>query len=157
MTTMLAFSILSIVQSGLIEPANHVPQIEKATFTISLDAKPTAKGTYTGVAKATFPEEWHGYTNPPADKYDTPVTLKIATKGVSFVKVTYPKGNAKVGEKPVYSGTIEIKFEFKSSKPLAPKSKLNFELGYQMCNDSTCIPPTTAKATIELPAKGVKA
>ena len=155
-TALMFAAVLAPAQGGLLSSSNQVRKVEKAKLVLSLNQAPSKTGIFSGTAKVTFPKGWHGSTNPPADKYDTPLTLTVGTQGYTMSKVTYPKGNSKVGKKPVYSGEIEIKFELKPSKIAPPTTAIEFALKYQMCSETTCIPPTTINATVKLGPKDVK-
>ena len=84
------------------------------------------------------------------------MTLTSTTKGFTLGKITYPKGKlitAFGNESLVYTGDVKIPFEGKIGKTLKPEKgvyKLNFEIAYQICNESTCKPPSSVKATINV-------
>jgi len=108
-----------------------------------------------GKAMVRFGEGWHGYQNPPTDSYQNPVTLKLDTKGFKLSKVVYPKGVMKdFGGTPtaVYEGEITINFEFVAPKKVG-KHALKFSVDYQQCNDSTCLPPSSATVNMNLVVK----
>lgn len=117
------------------------------TAKLSLPAKATAGTLVKGKLILTFSDGWHGYQNPPLDPYQNPVTLSLTNKGMKLKKISYPVGVVKevAGAKAaVYEGEIEIPFEFIA--PAKPgKLDLAFNLAYQQCNDSTCMPPGALK------------
>lgn len=104
-----------------------------------------------GVATVTFAPGLHGYQNPPSQDYMIPVTLASRTEGVPLRSVTYPRGVVKMAggeEAAVYSGTIQIRFEF--TAPSTPGEKeLVLDLGYQQCTDENCYPPENARTTLK--------
>lgn len=108
-----------------------------------------------GKAMVRFGEGWHGYQNPPSDPYQNPVTLKLDTKGLKLSKVTYPKGvMMDFGGTPtaVYEGEITILFEMVAPKKVGD-TPLTFSVNYQQCNESTCLPPSSAQIKVTLAVK----
>lgn len=138
---------ISVVGLVALAFAQEVP---KASLSLPTKAKPGA--VIHGVATITFAEGWHGYQNPPLDKYQNPVTLTLATKGWKLQKVSYPKGvimEMAGSQAAVYEGTVKVPFELVAPKK-AGKATLVFDVSYQQCNDSTCLPPSSlqVRATI---------
>lgn len=129
----------------------NVP-VAKAT----MDAKTVKAGQLAkGKIKLTFAEGWHAYQNPPMNDYEIAVKIESETKDVK-VKVTYPKGHVKelMGVKTaVYEGEVEFPFEFTAAKKPGDY-KVKLKIGYQQCDDSSCLPP--GKITLEIPVKVVK-
>jgi DsbC/DsbD-like thiol-disulfide interchange protein len=134
------------------------PQAEPARVEVKMPVKVGAPGsTLKGKMIVTFAPGWHGYQNPPTNDYEIP--LKIETKAPGFVlKVNYPKGEMKefAGSKTaMYEGTVELPFVLKlPKKPGAVGIK--FDVIYQQCNSSSCLPPeslfVTERLTIKKPA-----
>ncbi|MBX3119087.1 MAG: hypothetical protein KF784_08485 [Fimbriimonadaceae bacterium] len=126
------------------------------TAKATMDAKTTKAGAVAkGKVVLTFAEGWHGYQNPPMGEYEIPVKVESATKDVK-IKVTYPKGIVKDlmgATTAVYEGSVDIPFEFTTSKKPGDY-KVKIKISYQQCNDSSCLPP--GSITLEVPVKVVK-
>lgn len=131
--------------------------IAAALMTALIDEKPTVKvevkgakdGVVTGTVTVGLPKGWHAYQNPPKSEYENPLTVTSKTKGLKLTKVVYPKGHlvtAFGNESLVYEGTVKVTFTGKVDKALKldkGEYKAELDLGYQLCNDSTCIPPAS--------------
>lgn len=117
-------------------------------------------GKVTGKVTVTIPDGWHGYQNPPASEYENPIKLSSKTKGFTFTKISYPKGEDYVSsgnKSKVYFNSVVIPFEAKSDSKLKPTKGqyvVKFAVDYQLCSDRSCIPPDTA--TFELSWKASK-
>ncbi len=127
----------------------RAPVLEfKATVT------PDKDGAVKGTLSVKIPDGWHAYQNPPKSEFENPVTLTTKTKKFKLTKVTYPKGEAKMSsgnESLVYEGTIKIDFVGAFEKGVKPGKngyEVALDFAYQLCDDSTCIPPTSS--TIKL-------
>lgn len=115
----------------------------------STTAKPNSevKGTVT----VTIPSGYHCYQNPPTKDYMIPLKVSATDKKTVLKKVTYPKGKMGpvAGEQAAtYEGKVTIPVVFKVGK--AGKATLSVKVDYQMCDDSSCLPPSslTAKADV---------
>ena len=136
-------------------------QAEKPVATIKLDAKTATVGqAVKGTLTLTLPEGQHGYQNPPADKFENPITLKVAGAGFRLGKVEYPKGRELTmtgAEKPsrVYEGTIKVPFTLVPTKTMPKAGAVSFTVDYQLCTMSNCYPPGTLalKAPLKVAAK----
>ena len=127
-----------------------VPQLK---FNIESAKKDTVKGTVT----VTIPAGWHAYQNPPKSEFENPLKFETTTKGFTMAKINYPKGVAMKSagvDSLVYEGSVKIPFEGKLAKTVKPGKngmvELLFTVSYQFCNDSTCIPPSTLKAKVNI-------
>jgi hypothetical protein len=115
-----------------------------------VSATPGKDGLVTGTLTVKIPEGWHAYQNPPKSEYENPVTLTSKTKKFKLTKVTYPKGIAMMSsgsDSLVYEGSIKIDFAGsfeKGSKPGKNGYEAVLDFGYQLCDASTCIPPTSS-------------
>lgn len=121
------------------------------------DNTPTAKVTISSIKKdvvtgsvtVKLPEGWHAYQNPPKSEYENPLTFSTKTKGLKLTKISYPAGKAMKSsgnESLVYEGEVKVPFTGKIDKALKPAKgayTFEFEVAYQICNDSTCLPPST--------------
>jgi DsbC/DsbD-like thiol-disulfide interchange protein len=129
---------------------------------IQAQAKPTiglkiiagTKAQVQGTLNFTIPSGWHAYQNPPKSQFENPLQMTITTKGAKLASVSYPKGK-EMGESLVYEGTVSIPFTVSvpsSVKPVRGTYSINAEVSYQLCNESTCIPPqsTTLKINWKL-------
>lgn len=115
--------------------------------------KDVVKGTFS----ITVPSGWHAYQNPPKSEFENPLKVEAVTKGLKLTKVSYPKGiemKSSGMDSLVYQGEVVIPFEGKFDKTIKPgkngMTKFEFKVSYQFCNDSTCIPPSTLNARVEL-------
>ncbi|MBS1725834.1 MAG: hypothetical protein JST51_03880 [Armatimonadetes bacterium] len=121
-------------------------------FKVESFKKDVVKGTVT----VSIPQGWHAYQNPPKDEYENPLTLTAKTKGFKLAKITYPKGEPMTSfgtDTLVYQGDVKIPFEGKIEKALQPKKgvySVDFDISYQICNESTCKPPSSVKATLNI-------
>ena len=130
--------------------------LQDATPTVKFTVDSIKKDVVKGSVLVSLPNDWHAYQNPPKSEFENPLTLTSTTKGFTLGKITYPKGKlitAFGNESLVYTGDVKIPFEGKIGKTLKPEKgvyKLNFEIAYQICNESTCKPPSSVKATINV-------
>lgn len=112
------------------------------------------KDVVTGSVSVHLPEGWHAYQNPPKSEYENPLTFSAKTKGLKLTKISYPAGKAMTSsgnESLVYEGEVKIPFTGKIDKALKPVKgaySFEFEIAYQICNDSTCLPPSTLKTKV---------
>jgi DsbC/DsbD-like thiol-disulfide interchange protein len=142
-----------------------ITSIATAFFIIAAqDAVPTlkfniesAKGDVVkGSLTVSIPSGWHAYQNPPKSEFENPLKFESKTKGFTLSKVSYPAGTAMKSsgmDSLVYFGDVKIPFEGKIAKTLKPKNGMygfDFLISYQFCNDSTCIPPSTLKAKLNV-------
>ena len=107
--------------------------------------------------KANISDEWHINSNKPHEDFLIPSKLTIdSTKGFTLTKIVYPKSQdvkLSFSDNPlsVWEGEIYLGGIVEASKDLAPgKYFLPVEFEYQSCNNQTCLPPTTAKDTLEV-------
>ncbi len=131
-------SILTAIAFATFAAAQQAP-----TYKLNLPAKVAPGAVFKGSVTVTFEEGWHGYQNPPTDSYQNPIVLSMKAKYLKFKKVSYPEGVLKefAGAKTaVYEGVITIPFEILAPKRLG-KLDMAFTLNFQLCNDSTCLPP----------------
>ena len=131
------------------EPA---PPSEPARVEVKLASKKSAPGgTIKGNVTVTFAPGWHGYQNPPTHEFEIPLKVSTSTKGVSL-KATYPKGVMKEfsGEMTaMYEGAVGIPVVLTMPKKRGEVS-IVFDVGYQQCNSSSCLPPEKASASVKV-------
>jgi DsbC/DsbD-like thiol-disulfide interchange protein len=102
---------------------------------------------------------WHIYANPavPEDLKPTTLTL-VPGQDAELVKVTYPKGEAKVlassGEAKVsvYEGDVSLSARVKLGPSLQAQD-LKFQLRYQACDDRACLAPATLSVSVSSDAE----
>ncbi len=121
-------------------------------FNIESAKKDVIKGNVT----ITIPEGWHAYQNPPKSEFENPLKVEGTTKGFT-AKFVYPKGEAMKSsgmDSLVYVGKVKIPFEGKIAKTIKPQKNgmyhFEFKISYQFCNDSTCIPPSSLNAKVNV-------
>ena len=116
----------------------------------ALKAKPGASVKAT--ARVTIPDGWHAYQNPPKSQYQNPLKLSLGKTAAKASAFSYPKGKPEVfaGEETlVYEGRQTV--TFRVTVPKTAKSgalKVPVVVAYQLCNDKTCLPPSTMDATL---------
>ena len=126
--------------------------VPKLRFKIESAKSDTVKGSLT----VSIPTGWHGYQNPPKSEFENPLKFESTTKGFTLTKVSYPAGKAMKSsgmDSLVYEGDVVIPFEGKIDKTLKPKNGMvgvDFKISYQFCDASTCIPPSTLKAKLNI-------
>lgn len=125
------------------------------TATLKFDKASVAPG---GTVKATltvkFAAGLHGYQNPPANKDEIPISVKVLESGFKLVKAQYPKGvDLKIAgldeTSKVYEGTIVIPLEIKASAK-AKTYNVAVQLDYQQCTETSCYPPDKVVAKAKL-------
>lgn len=104
--------------------------------------------------KATLPEGWHAYQNPPSDEYQNPLEVMIVGKGLPAFKVSYPKGEDYLDQNTskkikVYMGTVTMQATNKA-RLKAGTFNANVTLRYQLCNETTCLPPKSISKTAKI-------
>lgn len=106
--------------------------------------------------KMSIKSEWHINSDKPHDAALIPTLVVAKGKSISLVSVEYPESrDVKVGfsDEPlaVYEGQNQIKLVLQvSDKAAAGKETVQIEVNYQACNNQSCMPPTSAKATLEV-------
>lgn len=141
--------MVMVLTSALAVAMLQAPKLE-----IGVTSKVGKGGVVTGSVSVKIPDGWHAYQNPPKSEFENPLTLTSKTKGFKLTKVVYPKGIAAQSsgmDSLIYEGTIKISFEGKAEKSLKPVKgafSADLEIGYQLCDASTCIPPTSAMAKL---------
>ena len=109
---------------------------------------------------------FHVNAHEPSEEYliPTKVTADLPA-GVLLVETTYPRGVMRAfrfSKTPlrVYEGafTIRMKLRAEGSAPLGPQ-KIGLTVGYQACNQDSCLPPTKLplSAGLEIAAAGTPA
>ncbi len=133
-----------VLGASLVQTAKP-PVKPVVTFAAPASVKPGA--TVAATAKVAIPEGWHAYQNPPKSEFENPLVLRFPEKPSPFrlSGVRYPKGVAKTVAGVatiVYEGTVPIAFRISVPKAAKPgKATVPMTLAYQLCSDSTCLPP----------------
>ena len=131
------------------------PSAEPARVELKLPVKVGAPGALLkGKVLVTFAPGWHGYQNPPTREYEIPLKIETKAKGVAL-KVQYPKGEMKDfagAQTAMYEGTVEVPFTLTLPKTAGVVS-VKFDVNYQQCNSSTCLPPESLTVTEKLTVK----
>ena len=144
--SLLALSALTCASYA--QEGNVAPKVEfKLDKTVVAANKPV-----TGTVTITFATGLHGYQNPPADKFQIPITIKLKSGATKLVKVVYPKGipmKMEGDEKPsmVYEGTIKIPVTIQSG---TKSGAVVITFNYQQCTSSNCFPPSAVEAKTNL-------
>lgn len=114
--------------------------------------EPAPDGSVRVVASVKVAAGYHVNAHRPNEEFLIPTVLSLQSSGVTFDEPTYPAPQEKkfsfAGDKPllVYDGTFEIAA---AGRP-APTQAVELSLRYQACDDERCLPPATARATIEV-------
>lgn len=143
--------LLSIVVAAFAACLGAAQENVSPKATLSLPAWAKAGKPVTATIVLTFAEGLHAYQNPPSTPDLMPVAVSLKSKGLKVKSVKYPAGIMEkvAGEdKPVgvYRGTIKIPVTVILGKA-AGKTRLQFDISYQQCNDSACFPPGDVQLT----------
>ncbi len=122
------------------------------TASVSLPKLVAPHAAFEAKLTVTFASGLHGYQNPPSDKFNIPVTVKLLKGDAKVQSIKYPRGTdlAMAGEaKPtrVYSGTIVIPVRLVAG---SKSGDLVMAVDYQQCTSSNCFPPASVQAKAAL-------
>jgi thiol:disulfide interchange protein DsbD len=100
---------------------------------------------------------FHINAHEPSEEYLIPTKVMAdLPPGLALVETTYPRGVMRAfrfSKTPlrVYEGsfTVKMKLRTEASAPLGVK-KLGLTVGYQACNQDSCLPPTKIPVTADL-------
>ncbi len=152
----IAVFVFAILTTNLFAQFGASNDILKVKAFKSLD-KVTPKGEFKIALKVNINEPWHINSNKPYDEFLIPSKLTIDdTTNFLVQKVSYPKAHdikLSFSEKPlsVWQGENYIGALVKTSNNLKPGNyKLVVTLNYQACNNSSCMPPSTAQDTLDI-------
>lgn len=95
---------------------------------------------------------WHLNANDPDRPYLIPTTLEITPPtGTTVETIRYPE--AVVHSLAFAAGTVlrlyEGTFVIRATTSGQPPTRFDAQLGFQACNDETCLPPTTLAVPYE--------
>ena len=100
---------------------------------------------------------FHVNAHEPSEEYLIPTKVMAdLPPGISLVETTYPRGVMRgfrfsKTQLRVYEGsfTVKMKLRASASAPLGAK-KIGLTIGYQACNQDSCLPPTKIPVTADL-------
>lgn len=146
---------------GALVLAAPAPAAEpKVRLTIKPATDVVARGSELAVTvEAVIASGWHINGHQPTEKFLVPTTLTLQLPdGVSANAVDYPAAERKrfafAGdlELLVYEGTVSMRTTVRVPAAFAGEElTLDAALRYQACDDTTCLPPTSVRATASLP------
>jgi DsbC/DsbD-like thiol-disulfide interchange protein len=140
-----------MILSSMIAVMAMAPQ---ATPNLKISFKSATSKVVSGVVEVSLPEGWHAYQNPPKSEYETPLKVESKTKGFKLTSVMYPKGipiTSSGSETLAYEGVVVVPFKAEIAKTLKPKAgkyEATLNVSFQICNDSSCMPPSSATAKL---------
>jgi len=109
-------------------------------------------------AVVTIDPAWHVNSRHPTFEYLIPTELEVEPPaGWPAAEVSYPAGTMQTfsfADQPlsVYEGTTVLQVALRvPDGATGDRATVRAVLRYQACDDRSCLPPTTAEATIELP------
>jgi thioredoxin:protein disulfide reductase len=149
------FSLLSI--SAAMPQSGIDKQYASMKSYLSSD-KVHAGSTIKLAVKTTVEKGWHINSNKPKDDFLIATELTAASdKNIaSLTSVTYPKAQEiklAISDKPVsvFEGELFIQGTIKINDSAQPSEyTIVVNLGYQSCNNATCMPPKDVKDTIHI-------
>ncbi len=134
-----------------------------ANAKVTLELEPSepvaARGSLFGVeAIASIADGWHVHSNTPPEPYLIPTELSLTVPaGFAAVEVFYPPAEKRsFAFAPglvlsVYEGRLGISAAVQIPADYAGSSlSITANLRYQACNDTTCLPPATVAATLQV-------
>jgi len=115
------------------------------------------KNNFTILININIKEGWHINSNKPLDEYLTPTSVMLKdSSGIKISGIEYPpelisKLQFSDSELSLYEGNVSIKVNIEVEESfLKNKSKTEFELQYQSCNNQTCLFPVIKTITVPL-------
>jgi len=128
------------------------PQAKDDVVTVKvLPAAETVKAgqTVSVTLEVSIRAPYHIQSDQPSEDYLIATTVDLKTPaGVTFERIKLPKGEMRklsLSENPlsIYEGTIKITFDAKVAADFAgTEFAIEGSLGYQACDDTSCLPPT---------------
>jgi thioredoxin:protein disulfide reductase len=114
------------------------------------------------VLELTIRPPYHINADQPTEDYLIATTVEFATvPGAAFGKITFPPAELRrfsFSEKPlaVYSGTVKITAELTLAADFKGNEvPISGTVGYQACNDESCLPPAEAEFSQNVPVETV--
>ena len=159
---LLAIATVGITASGQDDARAMAATIVQPQAYVSLQPVPRVHSFEIALV-AKISSGFHVNAHEPSEEYLIPTKVTADLPGgVSLVETDYPRGVMRAfrfSKTPlrVYEGsfTIRMKLRVGSSAPLGPQ-KLGLTVGYQACNQDSCLPPTKVPVTanVEIAAVG---
>lgn len=146
----------------LIAQASWAGAPGKVSLRLELDRPDVAPGSEAGIeVLAEIEPGWHINSNNPKEKFLIPTEVEIkAPEGVAIEALNYPPPDAHRfafapdKELLVYEGKVGITSALSVPEDFAGNSiPIEAEMEYQACNETTCLPPTSTRATLIVPVK----
>ncbi len=132
-------------------------EIVSAKAYLSVNHLP-AGGTARVAVVLTIQDKWHINTNPARPDFLIPTELKVASRQkTALAQVHYPKGvqfRMEGIDEPisVYEKQVVLVGMLQVPKSAAGKTEeIDLIIGYQACNDKTCLPPTGLTMRLQVP------
>jgi thiol:disulfide interchange protein DsbD len=161
---MLAFSAVRYLQAalivGMLAGAAAAHGADKVSLQLELDREALARGAQSGLeAFAIIERGWHINAHKPNEPFLIPTELTFSVPaGVDIESPNYPRADRRTfafapgKELLVYEGKVGITTAVAVPADF-PHASVRIEavLRYQACNDTTCLPPATAKTELVLP------
>jgi thioredoxin:protein disulfide reductase len=131
----------------------------KVALELAPDAPAVPRGGALGIeAVATIARGWHINASKPNQPFLVPTVLTLAMPpGVTADAITYPRPDKKTfafaggSELLVYEGKLGMTTALRVPADFqGDRLAVTAALRYQACDDTTCLPPATATATLEL-------
>jgi len=160
---LLAIATLGITASGQEDARAMTATIVQPQAYVSLQPVPRVHSFEIAVVAKISPG-FHVNAHEPSEEYliPTKVTTELPA-GIFVVETTYPRGVMRAfrfSKTPlrVYEGsfTIRMKLRADGSAPLGTQ-KIGLTVGYQACNQDSCLPPTKVPLTANLQIAAVGA
>ncbi|MCC6402669.1 MAG: thioredoxin family protein [Fimbriimonadaceae bacterium] len=145
--TLAVLLLASAVVTAWSQPSSPKPRLEL----VLPSGKAVAGSTVDAKIRATFPPSFHAYQNPPSDPSNIPFTIESGGANTKITGIRYPRGTPKPFpgfDQPLgmYEGTIEVPFKLTLPDQPGP-FKPSVKVGYQICDDTNCWPPTSETVT----------
>jgi suppressor for copper-sensitivity B len=147
---------LAAAPAALATEGGRAPQ-EKAELRLVASRSAFEPGTTARLAAVVAVDPgWHLQAHVPTYDYLIPTVLSVETPaGWGAARVEYPEPipyEFAFAEEPldVYEGRVILPFEVDLPPEAAGPARLGAALRYQACDDRSCLPPVTVRASLEL-------
>lgn len=154
-------ALVLLLMLGALGPVSSAPAAEpKVSLAIRPAAAAVARGGELPVTvEAVIATGWHINSHQPTEKFLVPTTLTLQLpEGVSAAAVEYPSAKtmrfAFAGdlELRVYEGTVPLRTTIRVPAAFAGDAvTIDAALRYQACDDTTCLPPASVRASLAVP------
>jgi suppressor for copper-sensitivity B len=151
-----AAGALLVLVATAFASAQGLPRQERAHFALRAGGPAPPGGTARVDAVVTIDSGWHVNSHQPTYEYLIPTVISVTPPaGWAAARLEYPAGVTKkfgFADEPlsVYDGTVAIPIELDVPAGAQGKALVEAELRYQACDDRSCLPPVTTKASLEL-------